>query len=149
MSALDQCAPFPVLLAPMVGLTHFVVRKALAEYLPPGSRSLWPTEMLNSRRIPAEKPNQCIEILFHDRDAGLCPQLLANEENFIRDSITKLTDWGARAIDINMGCPVKRALTHNYGVALMGDPNYAADVAALAVKYAGALPVSVKLRAAP
>ncbi|MCM2276930.1 MAG: tRNA-dihydrouridine synthase family protein [Oligoflexia bacterium] len=146
---LDHHAPFPLLLAPMVGLTHFVVRKTLQEYLPPGRKALWPTEMLNSRRIPYQRAGQSIETRFDDFEAGLCPQLLGNEEGFIRDSISKLRDWGARAIDINMGCPVKRALRHNYGVALMGDPDYAAEITAIAVKYAGELPVSVKLRAAP
>ena len=133
----------------MVGLTHFVVRKAMQEYLPHGTRTLWPTEMLSSRRIPYQKMGQTIETRFDDADQGLCPQLLANEESFIRDSIQKLKDWGAVAIDINMGCPMKKALQHNYGVALMGDPDYAAEITALAVKYAGNLPVSVKLRAAP
>jgi len=148
-TVLDHHAPFPVLLAPMVGLTHFVVRRAIQEYLPSGQRSLWPTEMLNSRRIPSQCIGASIETRFDDFEQGLCPQLLGNEEGPIRDSIAKLRDWGARAIDINMGCSVKRALTHNYGVALMGDPDYAAEVTAMAVKYAGDLPVSVKIRAAP
>src|SRR4051812_11512056 len=147
--SLGSVAPFPVLLAPMVGLTHLVVRRAIQEYLPPGSHSLWPTEMLNSRRLPSEPGGRTIETRFDDHEAGLCPQLLGNEEGFVRDSITKLRDWGARAIDINMGCPVKRALQHNYGVALLGDPEYAAEVTAMAVRNAGGLPVSVKLRAAP
>ena len=133
----------------MVGITHFVVRKAIQEYLPSGTRSLWPTEMLSSRRLPSQSVGQHIETRFDDHEAGLCPQLLGNEEGFIRDSIVKLKDWGASAIDINMGCPVKRALKHNYGVALMGDPDYAAEITAIAVKHAGGLPVSVKLRAAP
>jgi tRNA-dihydrouridine synthase len=134
---LDFHAPFPVLLAPMVGITHFAVRKAIQEYLPPGTRSLWPTEMLSSRRLPYQSAGQTIETRFDDVEAGLCPQLLGNEEGAIRDSIAKLKDWGARAIDINMGCPAKKALQHNYGVALMGDPDYAAEITAMAVKHAG------------
>lgn len=133
------------MLAPMVGLSHFVVRKALQEYLPPRTRVLWPTEMLSSKRIPYQKAQQSIETNFSDVDAGLCPQLLGNEEPFIRDSIKKLEDWGARAVDINMGCPVDRALRHNYGVALMGDLDYAARVCEYATRHAR-VPVSVKLR---
>ena len=45
-----------------------------------------------------------------------------------------------------MGCPVKKALSHNYGVALMGDSAYAAEVVRMTVKNTK-LPVSVKLRA--
>lgn len=130
----------------MVGLSHFAVRKALFRFLPVGQRSLWPTEMLSSRRIPYELENGKPETYFYDRENGLCPQLLGNEEGFIRDSIQKLESWGAQAIDINMGCPVDRALKHNYGVSLMGDAGYAAQVTQMAVRHSH-LPVSVKLRA--
>ena len=45
---------FPVCLAPMVGLTHVGFRRMVREYLPEGAVTIWPTEMLNSRRIPKE-----------------------------------------------------------------------------------------------
>ncbi len=143
---LDTLCPHPVLLAPMVGLSHFAVRQALSEFLPPGARTLWPTEMLSSRRVPSQRENQSPETTFKDKANGLCPQLLGNDEGFIRDSVAKLESWGATAIDINMGCPVDRALKHNYGVALMGDASYAAEVTGMAVRSAR-VPVSVKLRA--
>jgi tRNA-dihydrouridine synthase len=102
--------------------------------------------MLNSRKIPFEKIGLTSETLKDPNEKILCPQILGNEEGYIRDSIQALTDWGAQAIDINMGCPVQKALRHNYGVALMGDANYAAEVTHFAVKHAR-VPVSVKLRA--
>jgi tRNA-dihydrouridine synthase len=61
-SSLEELCPNPVLLAPMVGLTHYAVRAALADFLPEGMRSLWMTEMLNSRRIASQKPNENPEI---------------------------------------------------------------------------------------
>ena len=146
MNELDRLSPHPVMLAPMVGLTHYAVRQALFEFLPDTTKVLWPTEMLNSRRIPSQHVNQAPEINFTDAANGLCPQLLANEEEFIRLSVPRLEKWGASAIDINMGCPVEKALKHNYGVALMGDPLYAAEIVRLTVKNA-TVPVSVKLRA--
>jgi tRNA-dihydrouridine synthase B len=145
-SILDQISPHPVMLAPMVGLTHYAVRRGVQTFLPEGAKVLWPTEMLNSRRIPIQRMNQTPEVNFMDADAGLWPQLLANEEEFIGLSVPKLELWGAKAIDINMGCPVQKALKHNYGVALMGDPLYAAEVVRMTVKHA-TVPVSVKLRA--
>jgi tRNA-dihydrouridine synthase len=145
-SKLSQLCESPILLAPMVGLSHYAVRRALADFLPPNQKALWYTEMLSSRRLPNEKENGCPELLFLDRDHGLCPQLLGNDAYFISESIRRLEDWGASAIDINMGCPVQKALKHNYGVSLMGDISYAARVAAMAVKVSR-LPVSVKLRA--
>jgi tRNA-dihydrouridine synthase len=101
--------------------------------------------MLNSRRLPHECLGSTPETLRLEGEDGLVPQILGNEEHEIRESVQLLERWGAVGIDINMGCPVKKALKHNYGVALMGDMKYAAEVVAMA-KRSARVPVSVKLR---
>lgn len=138
--------PYPLCLAPMVGLSHVVLRLIVRQYLPEGQMALWPTEMLNSRRLPNEDLSRTPETLRLNHEDGLVPQILGNEPEPIRKSVQILKAWGAIAIDINMGCPVKKALKHNYGVALMGDSEYAAEVVRMAVESSD-LPVSVKLRA--
>lgn len=143
---LDGKVNFPLCLAPMVGLSHVCLRMILREYLPEGAFTIWPTEMLNSRRIPHEVLGATPETMKAADEDGLVPQLLGNDEEAIHKSIQALELWGAIGIDINMGCPVAKALRHNYGVSLMGDVGYAADVVRFARK-ASALPVSVKLRA--
>ncbi len=143
---LDGKVNFPLCLAPMVGLTHVALREVMREYLPQGAYTLWPTEMLNSRRIPGENLEKTPETMRAAHEPGLVPQILGNEEQPIADSVKRLVEWGAEAIDINMGCPVQKALKHNYGVALMGDPSYAAEVVRMTVKNSP-VPVSVKLRA--
>lgn len=138
---------FPVCLAPMVGLTHVAFRLMAREYLPPGAVVPWPTEMLNSRRVPNENLKKTPETMRAEVETDLVPQILGNEEEPIAKSVARLEkEWGASGIDINMGCPVKKALSHNYGVALMGDAGYAAEVVRMTVKNTS-LPVSVKLRA--
>lgn len=137
---------FPVCLAPMVGLTHVALRLVVRDYLPADAFTIWPTEMLNSRRIPGEDLMKTPEAMRSPLEQGLVPQILGNEEQFISASVRKLIEWGAEGIDINMGCPVQKALKHNYGVALMGDANYAAEVVAMTVK-SSSVPISVKLRA--
>lgn len=137
---------FPLCLAPMVGLTHVALREVMREYLPKDAFTIWPTEMLNSRRIPGENLEKTPETLRAPSETGLVPQILGNEEEPIAASVQRLIEWGAEAIDINMGCPVQKALKHNYGVALMGDPQYAAEVVRMTVKNSS-VPVSVKLRA--
>lgn len=131
----------------MVGLSHVALRLVIREYMPPGAVTLWPTEMLNSRKLPYEDFAKVPETMRGPFETELVPQILGNEAGAISASIRKLEDWGAVAIDINMGCPVQKALKHNYGVALMGDSVYAAEVVAMATKVAK-VPVSVKLRAA-
>lgn len=130
----------------MVGLTHVALREVIREYLPQDAYTIWPTEMLNSRRIPGENLETTPETMRAAFEPGLVPQILGNEEEPIAQSVKRLVEWGAEAIDINMGCPVQKALKHNYGVALMGDPNYAAEVVAMTVRHSS-VPVSVKLRA--
>lgn len=137
---------FPLCLAPMVGLTHVALRGVMREYLPQGAFTIWPTEMLNSRRIPGENLEKTPETMRSPGEVGLVPQILGNEEEPITESVKRLVQWGAEAIDINMGCPVQKALKHNYGVALMGDPAYAAEVVRMTVRNS-TVPVSVKLRA--
>ncbi|MCO5114623.1 MAG: tRNA-dihydrouridine synthase family protein [Bdellovibrionaceae bacterium] len=137
---------FPVTLAPMVGLSHIGLRLLIKEYMPEGAKTFWPTEMLSSFKLPKEELFELFETQKLSVEDDLVPQILGNEESFIQKSVHKLQDWGALGIDINMGCPVKKALRHNYGVALMGDPDYAAEVVRMTVRNAN-VPVSVKLRA--
>lgn len=133
-------------MAPMVGLSHIALRKTVAEYLPQGVATFWPSEMLNSRRVPAENLSLVSEAMHDADELYWVPQILGNEEKYIAPSVKKLVDYGAHGIDINMGCPVQKALRHNYGVALMGDVEYAARVVEMTVRHS-TVPVSVKLRA--
>lgn len=138
---------FPLTLAPMVGLSHVAFRRLLRDYLPEGARTIWPTEMLNSRRVPGENLEKTPETMRRPDETHLVPQILGNEPKPIALTVARLEqEWGASGIDINMGCPVKKALSHNYGVALMGDAGYAADVVRMTTSQTR-LPVSVKLRA--
>lgn len=138
---------FPLCLAPMVGLTHVALRRLINDYLPKNASTHWPTEMLNSRRIPSENLTTTPETLRRPEENNLVPQILGNEEVPIEKSVIRLVnEWGASGIDINMGCPVQKALKHNYGVSLMGDADYAARVVEITKKHSS-VPVSVKLRA--
>lgn len=138
---------FPLTLAPMVGLSHVALRRLISDYVPANAQTHWPTEMLNSRRVPGENLKTTPETLRDDLETNLVPQILGNELKPIEESVQRLTEeWGAKGIDINMGCPVQKALKHNYGVSLMGDVNYAARVVEM-TKHKSTVPVSVKLRA--
>lgn len=133
-------------MAPMVGLSHIALREVVNSYMPAGTQTIWPSEMLSSRRLPSENLSTTPEALHNDAEKFWVPQILGNEEKYIAPSVQKLADHGAHGIDINMGCPVQKALKHNYGVALMGDMDYAAGVVEMTVKNTK-LPVSVKMRA--
>lgn len=143
---LNKVSNFPICLAPMVGLSHVSMREALRHYVPKGAKVIWPTEMLSSYKLPNKKLHNISMSKRAEGEEGLVPQILGNEKTPIEKSIQVIRSWGAVGVDMNMGCPVKKALKHNYGVSLMGDPKYAAEVTSYAVK-ASDLPVSVKFRA--
>jgi tRNA-dihydrouridine synthase B len=137
---------FPILVAPMVGISHVVFRALVRSYLPAGCSTLLFTEMLSSRRLPSERVGSTpLTYVLEGGEPDLIPQLLANEERFISDSVRKLEAISPAGIDINMGCPVKQALSHNWGVALMGDIGYASGVVAMARRHV-VQPLSVKMR---
>jgi tRNA-dihydrouridine synthase B len=137
---------FPFLIAPMVGLSHVAFRELIRSYTPPSLRPLLFTEMLSTRRLPNENLHQVDMLMCAAGERNFVPQLLGNEERFIAPSIEKLLPLGPWGFDINMGCPQKKTLAHNWGVLLMGDRDYAAEVVRITKKNSP-LPVSVKLRA--
>ncbi len=132
----------------MVGISHVAFREWVRLFLPEDYPVWVFTEMLSSRRVPSQnlKFSNHLQITAQEREgAPWVPQLLINEERFVRPSIEKLASLSPQGIDINMGCPVKHTLRHNWGVRLMGDPDYAAKVVKWCRKeYKG--PLSVKMR---
>ncbi|MBX9837209.1 tRNA-dihydrouridine synthase family protein [Silvanigrella sp.] len=136
---------FPFFIAPMVGLSHVAFRELIKSYTPPNINALKFTEMLSTRKIPNEKLETTNELKTAINESYFIPQLLGNEERFIAPSIEKLMTKMPWGFDINMGCPVSHTLKHNWGVRLMGDKNYAADVVRIVKKHSP-IPVSVKLR---
>jgi tRNA-dihydrouridine synthase len=131
----------------MVGLSHVAMREALRHYMPAGARTIWPTEMLSSFKLPKQNLKSVSMLVKAENENDLVPQILGNEREPIEQSINIISGLGAVGVDVNMGCPVKKALKYNYGVSLMGDPDYAAQVVSFAVNAPKRLPVSVKFRA--
>lgn len=144
----DFCG-FPVLVAPMVGISHVAFRAMVRRYVPQGLTPIVFTEMLSTRRLPSEKMDSTAELLCTAAEKSgedyFVPQLLGNEERFMAPSIRKLESLNPWGFDINMGCPATHVLKHNWGVRLMGDPAYAAKVVRMA-RGCTSKPVSVKMR---
>ncbi|MCX6128521.1 MAG: tRNA-dihydrouridine synthase family protein [Proteobacteria bacterium] len=138
---------FPVMIAPMVGLSHVAFRHLIRHYTPVGLDPLLFTEMLSTRRLPFENINQVDELRIIPDETHFIPQLLGNEESYIMRSIQKLLALNPWGFDINMGCPARQHLRHNWGVRLLGDADYAARIVAMTKRHSPC-PVSVKMRCA-
>ena len=136
---------FPVIFAPMAGLSHLAFRQLVRTYLPANAETLLFTEMLSTRLLPAEDVGRTPKTRVDAGERDLVPQLLGNDERWIAPSLKKLVTLSPAGIDINMGCPVSKVLKHNWGVALMGDIRYAEEVVRTTRRLTS-LPLSVKMR---
>lgn len=136
---------FPFMIAPMVGLSHAAFRDTVRYFTPEGVEPLLFTEMLSTRRLPFEKIERVDELKVCEGERMFVPQILGNEESFIEKSIHKLMPLNPWGFDINMGCPARQHLRHNWGVKLLGDRDYAAKVVEMTKRHSK-VPVSVKMR---
>lgn len=128
-----------VSLAPMAGITDYVLRSLIREQSP---NTLLTTEMISSEAL-----NQVKETCMTKRDANHSPisyQLSGHKPKMIADC-AKYLEPIADMIDINMGCPVNKVVKGTDGSALMRNPKLAQEIVK-AVKEQISKPVSVKFR---
>ena len=88
------------------------------------------TEALTSY-LPAERP--------------LAMQLLGADPDVLAEAARRLEAAGADAIDLNMGCPVRKIVVKGHGSALMRDP-LAAAVIFRTLRKAVRVPFTIKIR---
>lgn len=137
----------PVLSAPIAGFTDRIFRGIVREF---GGCGLIYTEMVSAGgwvdgRIP---PERLQGIDGEPRPLGV--QLWDREERTIEEAARRLTDLDVSVIDLNFGCPKKRIMgTHAAGATLLRDPATVGRLVAAAVRGAGRVPVTAKLRLGP
>ena len=149
-----------LMLAPMAGVTDRTFRGICREY----GAEYTVSEMVSAKALCYEQRAKRKEY-FSSATATLaavlkedCPmavQLFGKEPEFMAEAARMLEEGSYRgcisdakptAIDINMGCPVRKITANGEGSALMRTPALAGKVAK-AVCRAVSLPVTVKIRA--
>jgi len=151
--------PNRVLLAPLAGIGNWFVRLQAKRY---GAGMAF-SEMISSHAIHYGNRKTCVEMLrIHpdERTAGpdgaregggpVSIQLFGENPSIMRSAAAHVAAAGADAIDVNMGCPVRKVCKTGAGVGLLADPDLAVAVARAARMGAAdagrELPVTVKLR---
>lgn len=135
---------FPILLAPMAGVTDLSYR-ALCKEL--GCDFTY-TEMVSAKGLYYGGPGSAalLETAPAERPCGV--QLFGREPKLMAEVARRLCE-GNRGelalIDINMGCPAPKITGNGEGSALMLEPALAGRIIEAVVK-AGSLPVTVKFR---
>ena len=128
-----------VSLAPMAGITDYVLRSMVRKYSP---NCLLTTEMISSEFLAQVKET---EIIKRDENHSPISYQISGHKPHLMNSAAKFLNTYADMIDINMGCPVNKVVKGQDGCALMRNPSLAAELVK-AVKDGTDKPVSVKFR---
>jgi len=129
-----------VSLAPMAGITDYVLRSLVRKY---SKTCLLTTEMISSEFLAQQRKDTEITMLDEDHHP-ITYQISGHKPAMIRAAAERLS-LKADIIDINMGCPVNKVVKGQDGCALMRNPELAADLVK-AAKAGTDKPVSVKFR---
>ena len=140
----DPQTEFPVLLAPMAGVTDLAFREICRAM---GADFSY-TEMVSAKGLyyGSDRTASLLAASPQERPYGV--QLFGAEPEIVSEMAKRLSEEapeGLALIDLNMGCPARKITGNGEGSALMRDLPRAARIIEATAK-ASALPVTVKFR---
>src|SRR5882724_8486409 len=131
----------PVILAPMSGVTDLPFRRLVKQL----GAGLVVSEMIASEAMIRETRQSLTMARNCPEEQPMAVQLAGCEPRIMAEAAKLNADRGARIIDINFGCPVKKVVNGHAGSALMRDESHAARILEANVR-AVDLPVTLKMR---
>ncbi|MCY7412976.1 MAG: tRNA dihydrouridine synthase DusB [Salinibacterium sp.] len=133
----------PVVLAPMAGITNTAFRRLCREY----GAGLYVSEMITSRALVERTPESMRLIRHHESETPRSIQLYGVDPKTVSEAVTMLVaEDRADHIDLNFGCPVPKVTRKGGGAALPWKRDLFRDIVERAVKAAGDVPLTVKMR---
>lgn len=133
----------PVVLAPMAGITNTAFRRLCREY----GAGLYVSEMITSRALVERTPASLRLIKHHESETTRSIQLYGVDPATVREAVKFLVDEDlADHIDLNFGCPVPKVTRKGGGSALPWKSDLFRAIVEQAVKAAGDIPLTVKMR---
>ncbi len=146
--------PLGTVLAPMAGFTDASMRLlcrsfgcelTVTEMVSAAALCYRDTKTARLARLPAEDAPCAVQLFGHD------PGEMRRAAGMIASGVYEgaCSTCAPFAIDLNMGCPVKKIVSAGDGSALMRTPSLAGDIVRAAVEGAApyGIPVTVKIRA--
>jgi len=128
-------------LAPMAGVTDLPFRLISKE----NGADYVVSEMISAKGIHyADKKTNTL-LASHPDEGPLIVQIFGSEPDIMAEAATYVQKQGAKAIDINMGCPTPKIVQNGDGAALGRRTELATDVMR-AVVHSSSVPVSIKFR---
>ena len=133
----------PVVLAPMAGVTDAPFRLLCAGE----GGGLFVSEMLTARGLVEQNAKSWQMTRHHPGEAVRSLQLYGSDPVAMGEAVRRLTDEGrVDHLDLNFGCPVPKITRNGGGAALPFKRKLFAAVVRAAVRGAGDVPVTVKMR---
>ena len=131
----------PVVAAPMAGISDRPSRLIAREY----GCGLVYTEMISAKALTYQNKKTYLLMDMQEEKQPISMQIFGSEPDVMAEGARIMQDYGAKIIDINMGCPVPKVVNNGEGSALMRDPELAEQIVTAMVK-AVQVPVTVKIR---
>jgi nifR3 family TIM-barrel protein len=132
----------PVVLAPMAGVTTSGFRRLCAGF----GGGLFVSEMVTARALVEGNHRTLRMVSFGPEEPVHSVQLYGVDPAVVAAAVERLVDRGVHHIDLNFGCPAPKVTRKGGGAALPAHPRLLAAVIGGAVRAAGAVPVTVKMR---
>jgi nifR3 family TIM-barrel protein len=129
-------------LAPLAGITLKPFRENLVEM---GAGIVF-TEMISSYGILYDNKKTLKMLDVQNEKMPVIVQIFGNDENIMADAAKKLQDFGAKIIDINMGCPTTKVVNSGSGSALLKDTKKVQNIIHK-IRKAIDIPLTLKIRA--
>jgi nifR3 family TIM-barrel protein len=129
-------------LSPLAGYTNLPMRMTLREL---GGLGWATTDLVNARSLLERNPTalKLVETCAADRPLSI--QLFGSDAAEMRDAAVLCEDMGAQAVDINMGCPVRKVTRIGGGSAMMTELGKTAGLVRQMTGAVG-IPVTAKMR---
>jgi len=133
----------PVLLAPLAGYTDLPFRRCIRAL---GGCGMAYTELLSPKTLihsNSDVKRKLVATAPDDQPLGY--QVYGKEPGLVAAGAKWVEDYGAKLVDINMGCPQKKLSNKGRGAGLLRTPELAVEIVREVIE-AVHVPVTVKLR---
>jgi tRNA-dihydrouridine synthase B len=129
-------------LSPLAGYTNLPMRLTLREL---GGLGWATTDLVNARSLLERNRGALQLVARHPDDRPMAIQLFGAVPAEMRGAAVACQELGAEAVDINMGCPVKKVVKIGGGSAMMTELKKTADLVRGMVE-AVKIPITAKMR---
>lgn len=133
-----------ILPAPMCGIMDAPFRDIISEF---GTSALTSEMIASHATIVESRHKYFYDSIKRPKDTSIhySVQIAGCDGQIMSHAAQMIEDFGANAVDINFGCPVKKIVNSMGGSALLKDPNNACKILETVVKSVK-IPVTLKMR---